>query len=252
MFQSTYGFCNTACPGGVFVGPSDVGGICPPGVETVNKNGVDHCCCGSSSCCWASCNDTVLPMDCLPPGAEWKYNNRIYRRCYEAVQAAPSNPASTTTSTDVNDMLEVYINEDVKDKLFNVDTSTSNPSSCTAMDANGPAECKFPFKDPTGTVHNECTDVGYEGRGITWCPTQLQSDGITMTGDMAHIAFCCCPDCPTGLSASTSTDFLFYNLRSSNGKFAALYDVPLPPCMQGEVARVQELHSPALFMGPSK
>ena len=95
VFQSTYGFCNTACPGGVYVGPSDVGGICPPGVETVNKTGVDHCCCGSSSCCWASCTDTVLPMDCLPPGAEWTYNNNGY---YVAVQAAPSNPASTTTS----------------------------------------------------------------------------------------------------------------------------------------------------------
>ena len=192
-------------------------------------------------------------MDCLPPGAEWTYNNNGY---YVAVQAAPSNPASTSTSTDVNDMLEVYINEDVRNKLFNVGSSTSNPSSCTAIDANGPAECKFPFKHPTGTVHNECTDLGYEGQGITWCATQLQSDGITVTGDMAHIAFCCCPDCPTGLSAGTAseppTDFLLYNLKASNGKFAALFDDPLPQCMQGEVVLASNLYSPALFMGPSK
>ena len=77
-----------------------------------------------------------------------------------------------------------------------------------------------------------------------------------MTGDMAHIAFCCCPDCPTGLSDQTATDpptdFLFYYLRVGKSKFATLFDDPLPQCMQEEVALVPELDSPALFMGPGK
>ena len=92
VFQSSYGFCNTACPGGVFVGPSDVGGVCPTGAVSKEINSVDNCCCGSSSCCWLSCTDSVPPKDCLPSGAQWKYNaNRGY---FEALQSIPSTVSS--------------------------------------------------------------------------------------------------------------------------------------------------------------
>ena len=93
--RNTYGFCNTACPGGLLVGPSDVGGTCPSGVETINKEAVDHCCCGSSSCCWASCTDMVLPQNCLPPGAEWEYN---YKGYFEAVQAISGQITTSTVA----------------------------------------------------------------------------------------------------------------------------------------------------------
>ena len=87
--RNTYGFCNTACPGGLLVGPSDVGGTCPSGVETINKEAVDHCCCGSDSCCWARCTLGVPPEDCLPPGAEWKFNDD--KGYFEAVQTASTS-----------------------------------------------------------------------------------------------------------------------------------------------------------------
>ena len=78
----------------MFVGPSDVGGACPSGVEIHNKVGADHCCCGSDSCCWARCIFGAPPNDCLPHGAVWKFNdNRGY---FEAVQAT-SDPTSTST-----------------------------------------------------------------------------------------------------------------------------------------------------------
>ena len=78
-------------------------------------------------------------------------------------------------------------------------TTASPDSTCTAMDENGPAECKFPFKNPhTGKVHNECTDEGYEGTGIKICATELEADGITMISE--KFAACCCPDCPAELA----------------------------------------------------
>ena len=96
IFQTTYGFCNTACPGGLFVGPSDVGGVCPPGVQTKMINNVDNCCCGSSSCCWLSCTDNDPPQDCLPTGAEWKLNAN--RQVYEAVQLQ-STPTAVSSGS---------------------------------------------------------------------------------------------------------------------------------------------------------
>ena len=141
---------------------------------------------------------------------------------------------------------------------FAADTSTSNPSTCTAMNENGPAECKFPFKNfATGAVHNECTDEGYEGRGILWCATELEADGLTHTGEFA---ICCCPDCPSALAGttdpSTTTElaeeqgaFLLYYCEY-NGNFAKLKDDPMPDCMDGEVNHDFHLISPALFMGP--
>ena len=95
--RNTYGFCNTACPGGVFIGPPDVGGVCPLGVETINKNGVDHCCCGTSSCCWASCTENVPPEDCLPPAAEWKLN--VDKGHYEALQATSDTTDDSNSAT---------------------------------------------------------------------------------------------------------------------------------------------------------
>ena len=89
---SKYGFCNTACPGGVFVGPSDVSGTCTLGssqiTKTVGMSGlsvnVDHCCCGDEDCCWERCTRGAPPEHCLPPGAEWKLNVNGY---FQAVQA---------------------------------------------------------------------------------------------------------------------------------------------------------------------
>ena len=80
----------------MFVGPSDLGGVCPSGVETINKNGVDHCCCGSSSCCWATCTENVPPEDCLPPAAEWKFNDD--KGYYEALQATSGTTDDSTTN----------------------------------------------------------------------------------------------------------------------------------------------------------
>ena len=137
---------------------------------------------------------------------------------------------------------------------------TSNPSACTAMDENGPAECKFPFKNPhTGTVHSECTDEGYEGTGMKICATELEADGITMNG--AKFAVCCCPDCPAGISATTETStelvedqegFLLYYFFY-DGYFAKLKEEqPMPVCMDGESNNDARLIMPALFMGPGK
>ena len=86
--KTEWGYCHVACPGGVFVGPSDVGGTCPDGssrntVADIN----DHCCCGSgNSCCWAKCTFSTPPEDCLPPGAEWKFNATLSGH-YQAVPA---------------------------------------------------------------------------------------------------------------------------------------------------------------------
>ena len=97
VFQASgYGFCNTACPGGLFVGPSDVGGVCPPGSETKKINNVDNCCCGSTTCCWLSCTTNDPPQDCLPTGAEWKLNAN--RQVYEAVQLQ-STPTTVSSGS---------------------------------------------------------------------------------------------------------------------------------------------------------
>ena len=75
-----YGFCNTACPGGVFLGPSDVGGTCTTGSSLITKDdtaAVDHCCCGTADCCWARCTLNTPPESCLPPGAEWNKSDNL-------------------------------------------------------------------------------------------------------------------------------------------------------------------------------
>ena len=80
-----------ACPGGVFVGPSDVGGTCPQGTETrtvtdtVNR-AMDHCCCKIDHCCWAKCVSVSPPDNCLPSGAKWKFNATLAGH-YQAVLA---------------------------------------------------------------------------------------------------------------------------------------------------------------------
>ena len=116
--RNTYGFCNSACPGGMLVGPPDVGGACPPGLQTKDRKGVEYCCCGSDDSCWGKCTFGVPPDDCLPRGAEWKFNdNRGY---YEAVQGDSSDTTCSGSTSDGTDMVEVYINEDVRAQLSNV------------------------------------------------------------------------------------------------------------------------------------
>ena len=85
MVANKYGFCNTACPGGVFLGPSDVGGTCTLGSSQITKTTVDHCCCEQDDCCWARCILGVPPELCLPPGALWKHNKDL--GYFQAVQA---------------------------------------------------------------------------------------------------------------------------------------------------------------------
>lgn len=91
MASGKFGFCPPACPGGVFVGPSDVGGTCPQGTitktvtDTVNR-AMDHCCCKIDHCCWAKCVSDSPPDDCLPPGAKWKLNATLAGH-YQAVLA---------------------------------------------------------------------------------------------------------------------------------------------------------------------
>ena len=91
MKPGKFGFCPPACPGGVFVGPSDVGGTCPEGTvtrtvtDTVNR-AMDHCCCKIDGCCWAKCDSDLPPKECLPPGAKWKLNATLAGH-YQAVLA---------------------------------------------------------------------------------------------------------------------------------------------------------------------
>ena len=91
MAPRKFGFCPPACPGGVFVGPSDVGGTCPQGTvtktvtDTVNRT-MDHCCCKIDHCCWAKCVSDSPPEDCLPQRAKWKLNATLAGH-YQAVLA---------------------------------------------------------------------------------------------------------------------------------------------------------------------
>ena len=79
MRPGKWGFCPAACPGGVFVGPSDVGSTCPEGtvskfLNDIKNRTMEHCCCGEADCCWAKCISSPPPQECLPPRAEWKLN----------------------------------------------------------------------------------------------------------------------------------------------------------------------------------
>ena len=97
-----WGYCHTACPGGTFVGPSDVGGTCPngSGIQSVGTTpAMDHCCCGDSDCCWNKCYDSPPPDSCLPSGAEWKLN-AINRGRYQAVQTCMTKEVEGITNDD--------------------------------------------------------------------------------------------------------------------------------------------------------
>ena len=91
MDSGKFGFCPPVCPGGVFVGPSDVGGTCPQGTitktvtDTVNR-AMDHCCCTIDHCCWAKCVSDSPPKECLPSGAKWEVNATLAGH-YQAVLA---------------------------------------------------------------------------------------------------------------------------------------------------------------------
>ena len=102
-----YGFCNSSCPGGVFVGPSDVSGTCTLGSSLVSKTvevsagvsaTVENCCCGDENCCWANCTIETPPDSCLPPGSEWKWNNAL--EYFEAVASTTSTPTDCNSPSD--------------------------------------------------------------------------------------------------------------------------------------------------------
>ena len=60
----------------IFVGPSDVGGTCPANTIFYGV-GVDEFCCCGNSCCWNNCRWSQPPINCLPGGTEWIYNELL-------------------------------------------------------------------------------------------------------------------------------------------------------------------------------
>ena len=60
----------------IVVGPSDVGGTCPANSYLFVEGGKEFCCCGKM-CCWKRCTWSQPPINCLPAGAKWIYNEEL-------------------------------------------------------------------------------------------------------------------------------------------------------------------------------
>ena len=60
----------------IITGPSDVGGTCPANSYLYGEGGKEFCCCGKM-CCWKRCSWSQPPINCLPAGAKWIYNDLL-------------------------------------------------------------------------------------------------------------------------------------------------------------------------------
>ena len=167
LVRKKWGYCHSACPGGTYVGPSDVGGTCPSGSGILTVTGyygsMDHCCCGDIGCCWNKCTRSPPPEDCLPPGAEWKYNSTLAGH----YQAVPVQTKACMTK---------YVENIPND------------------DPGKP--CVFPFLT-NGVTYNECVD----GTSGPWCATEVDTSGAVVDNKYGF----CNAACPGGMTTTTTT-----------------------------------------------